>query len=142
MEVEPETDEMRLKTKARKSRSTDHNVLRIHREEDAEDSVEQGEFVERKTRGKRLKRKATPPVHGAVVKSDSTPAEGGNVLAADNTAEAMDTEAPPSPKKPHFAKLSDRLEMVSVADISSDIGRVWFLAVVCLVDVHQHQHLL
>lgn len=84
---EPMTD---VQEKPRKERNTDHKVLRIHTEDAQNDETAEGEFVERKTRPKRLKRKA-----------------------AGETSEAMDTEAT-VPKKPHFAKLAVSQQMVGV----------------------------
>ncbi|KAF6033690.1 PNO1 [Bugula neritina] len=86
---EPMTD---VQEKPRKERNTDHKVLRIHTEDAQNDETAEGEFVERKTRPKRLKRKA-----------------------AGETSEAMDTEAT-VPKKPHFAKLAASQQMSGKAE--------------------------
>lgn len=92
------------KPKARKLRSEDHKVVRIHTDTDTALQADESEFVERKTRGKRVKRKAP---RDAEASSSATLADG---------AVAMDTEAS-APKKPHFAKLSDKQEMVSLCDL-------------------------
>ena len=81
------TSDTRVKIKARKPRSTDHKVLRIYA--DGETGEDEGEFQEKKKRPKRIKRK--------------NPTEEG--------AESMDTDASAA-KKPHFAKLSEKQEMV------------------------------
>lgn len=103
MEVDSQPSvETRVKVKPRKPRSTDHKVVRIHIDSDTVTQDDEGEFVEKKSRGRRAKRK-TP---SAAVQSSSSTTEGTD------SAVAMDTEAPVL-KKPHFAKLADRHEMVS-----------------------------
>lgn len=91
-----EKQKLSKRTKTRKQRSTDHKVLRIAAREgpgnsDIEENETESEFTERKTRGKRLKRKAPK--------------------ASTRATESMDTDES-APKKPHFPKLTGAQEMV------------------------------
>lgn len=100
MEDLPEDSKKKTKAKKLRIRSTDHRVLRIETDE-AGVNDDNGEFMEKKKRGKRLKRKAPGPA--------TTSTEGTTTASA----EAMDTDVS-APKKPHFPKLNAKQEMVCV----------------------------
>ena len=109
MEAESSSSTKPKTTKHRPHRNTDHKVLRIETGE-ANQQEDKEDYQERKTRGKR-ERKRKAPAASSQQESDTIAAAG---VAADGaeTGEDMDTGETKA-KKPFFARLSGQQEMVS-----------------------------